>query len=177
MNKWVLDREESFDVVVAADVLEHIHNLPLAIQEIGKMLKSSSEQHESGLFLFDTINRTPLSRLLAIFFAQEVGLVRGMFDHCHNWFLFITPLELSSLLSSHGSIDSNMVEYKGLVPNFSFTSITSYLSSILKHGYFSPQIQISPPSNSSSSFMNLHLQTQIGYIGHGIKKSPKLKEM
>jgi 2-polyprenyl-6-hydroxyphenyl methylase/3-demethylubiquinone-9 3-methyltransferase len=83
----------SVDVVWCTDVLEHLTDLSTAIAQIAHVLKPG------GLFLYDTLNRTWLSRLLAIGFWEYVaGLApRGT----HDWRLFITPPELYRLLTHY----------------------------------------------------------------------------
>ena len=85
--------DASFDVVWCTDVLEHLPDLPAAITQIARVLKPG------GLFLYDTINRSWLSRLLVIgFWEYLAGLApRGT----HDWRLFITPQELCRLLIQH----------------------------------------------------------------------------
>src|SRR5215471_9370671 len=86
--------DASFDVVWCTDVLEHLAGLPAAIAEIARVLQPG------GLFLYDTINRSWLSRLLVVgFWEYLAGLApRGT----HDWRLFITPEELAQLLTQHG---------------------------------------------------------------------------
>jgi len=86
--------DTSFDVVWCTDVLEHIPDLPTAIAQIARVLKPG------GLLLYDTINRTWLSRPLVIWFWEYLaGLApRGT----HDWRLFIRPQELRRLLTQHG---------------------------------------------------------------------------
>jgi 2-polyprenyl-6-hydroxyphenyl methylase / 3-demethylubiquinone-9 3-methyltransferase len=86
--------DASFDVVWCTDVLEHLADLPAAIAQIARVLTPG------GLFLYDTINRSWLSRLLVIGFWEYLAGVapRGT----HDWRLFITPAELHRLLTQHG---------------------------------------------------------------------------
>jgi 2-polyprenyl-6-hydroxyphenyl methylase/3-demethylubiquinone-9 3-methyltransferase len=86
--------DASFDVVWCTDVLEHLSDLPTAITQVARVLKPG------GLFLYDTINRTWLSRPLVIWFWEYLaGLApRGT----HDWRLFIKPQELRHLLIQHG---------------------------------------------------------------------------
>ena len=85
--------DASFDIVWCTDVLEHLSDLPAAIAQIARVLKPG------GLFLYDTINRTWLSRPLVIWFWEYLaGLApRGT----HDWRLFIRPQELYRLLTQH----------------------------------------------------------------------------
>ncbi|MGE3541159.1 MAG: bifunctional 2-polyprenyl-6-hydroxyphenol methylase/3-demethylubiquinol 3-O-methyltransferase UbiG [Candidatus Tectimicrobiota bacterium] len=86
--------EASFDVVWCTDVLEHLADLSGAMAQMARVLKPG------GLLLYDTINRSWLSRLLVIgFWEYLAGLApRGT----HDWRLFITPQELRALLTQHG---------------------------------------------------------------------------
>jgi 2-polyprenyl-6-hydroxyphenyl methylase/3-demethylubiquinone-9 3-methyltransferase len=86
--------DASFDIVWCTDVLEHLPDLPTAIAQIARVLKPG------GLLLYDTINRTWLSRPLAIWFWEYLaGLApRGT----HDWRLFIRPQEFRRLLTQHG---------------------------------------------------------------------------
>jgi 2-polyprenyl-6-hydroxyphenyl methylase / 3-demethylubiquinone-9 3-methyltransferase len=84
----------SFSVIVCLDVLEHVEDLGVTLDEISRVLAPG------GIFIFDTINRTWLARLILIWigerFFQKYGLVPGL----HNYHQFITPKELRSLVSA-----------------------------------------------------------------------------
>jgi 2-polyprenyl-6-hydroxyphenyl methylase/3-demethylubiquinone-9 3-methyltransferase len=86
--------DQSFDIVVAADVLEHVADLHQVLGELGRVLR------EDGIFLFDTINRTWLARWIMIELAERVlGVVpRGT----HDWHKFIKPCELRNQLENAG---------------------------------------------------------------------------
>ena len=77
--------DASFEIVWCTDVLEHLADCPAAIAQMARVLKPG------GLFLYDTINRSWLSRLLVIGFWEYLARVapRGT----HDWQLFLTPAE------------------------------------------------------------------------------------
>jgi 2-polyprenyl-6-hydroxyphenyl methylase/3-demethylubiquinone-9 3-methyltransferase len=88
--------DAAFDIACCCDVLEHVTDPGRVIGETARALKPG------GLYLFDTINRTRLSKLLAIKAAQEWRLTRLTDVAFHDWDLFITPAELTALLDRHG---------------------------------------------------------------------------
>lgn len=86
--------DQSFDVVVCVDVLEHVADLERVMREIHRVLKPG------GLFLYDTINRTVFSFLWMIVALEWISgrIPRGT----HDWRKFIRPQELDSLLKLGG---------------------------------------------------------------------------
>lgn len=86
--------DQSFDRVVCVDVLEHVSDLDAVLAEVKRVLRPG------GLFLFDTINRNPMSRLAVITMAENVlGLLpKGT----HDPEMFITPDELRTALTTAG---------------------------------------------------------------------------
>jgi len=95
----------SFDAVVAADVLEHLPDLPAAVAELARVLAPG------GSFLFDTINRTPWAWFVAVFGLEQV--LRMVPRGTHDWRLFIRPAELDRLLRRSGL---EPVRLTGLAP-------------------------------------------------------------
>jgi 2-polyprenyl-6-hydroxyphenyl methylase/3-demethylubiquinone-9 3-methyltransferase len=83
--------------------LEHIRDWKQVIAEAARVLTPG------GLFLFDTINRTPKSRVTFIFGLQELSLTSLMPRDTHIWEMFITPKEIENALQSHGMIVENMM--------------------------------------------------------------------
>ncbi|MDW3223967.1 MAG: bifunctional 2-polyprenyl-6-hydroxyphenol methylase/3-demethylubiquinol 3-O-methyltransferase UbiG [Paracoccaceae bacterium] len=75
-----------FDAVVCVDVLEHVTDLTKVLAEVERVLKPG------GLFLFDTINRNPISRLGAVIVAENI--LRLLPKGTHDPALFIKPREL-----------------------------------------------------------------------------------
>jgi 2-polyprenyl-6-hydroxyphenyl methylase/3-demethylubiquinone-9 3-methyltransferase len=84
-----------FEVVSCCDVLEHIPHWEQVIMEVSRVLKSG------GLFLFDTINRTPESKVNFIFGLQDFVLTRLFPKDTHVWEMFITPDELRVVLQDN----------------------------------------------------------------------------
>ncbi|MXQ07188.1 3-demethylubiquinone-9 3-O-methyltransferase [Alphaproteobacteria bacterium GH1-50] len=84
----------AFDAVVCVDVLEHVSDLQKVIDEVYRVLTPG------GAFLFDTINRNPVSRLAVVTVAENVlGLLpKGT----HDPDMFIRPDELRQALKTAG---------------------------------------------------------------------------
>lgn len=95
----------SFDAVVAADVLEHLPDLPAAVAELARVLAPG------GSFVFDTVNRTFWSWFTGVFGLEQV--LRMVPRGTHDWRLFIRPAELDRLLRGAGLAP---VELCGLAP-------------------------------------------------------------
>ena len=99
-----------FDLVFCCDVLEHVSDLDRVIGEISRSLMPG------GVFLFDTINRTRTSKLLAIKVMQEWRLTRFVDTPVHDWDMFIKPEELARSMRAH---QLQMADVVGLAPRAS----------------------------------------------------------
>jgi 2-polyprenyl-6-hydroxyphenyl methylase/3-demethylubiquinone-9 3-methyltransferase len=88
--------DAAFDVACCCDVLEHVADVDRVIGETARVLKPG------GLYLFDTINRTLASKVLAVKAVQEWRLTRLTEVALHDWDMFITPAELAAILRRHG---------------------------------------------------------------------------
>ncbi len=97
----------TFDIVYCCDVLEHVSDLNRVIAETSRVLKPD------GIYLFDTINRTPQSWLLAIQIFQNFPLTSLLPRDVHDWKMFIKPEELDAVFSRNGL---RCAEYRGLSP-------------------------------------------------------------
>lgn len=86
--------DAAFDAVVCVDVLEHVSDLDRVLAEVARVLKPG------GLFLYDTINRNPLSLFAAITVAED--LLRLLPKGTHDPALFIKPSELRQVLARAG---------------------------------------------------------------------------
>ncbi|QDQ90788.1 3-demethylubiquinone-9 3-O-methyltransferase [Rhodococcus sp. WB9] len=88
--------DAAFDVVYCCDVLEHVSDLDGVIAETSRALKPG------GLYLFDTINRTFASKLVAIKIMQEWRMTRMFDTPIHDWSMCIRPAELEPIMERHG---------------------------------------------------------------------------
>jgi 2-polyprenyl-6-hydroxyphenyl methylase / 3-demethylubiquinone-9 3-methyltransferase len=100
-------QDEAFDHVTCCDVLEHVEEVGRVIAEISRVLKPG------GLFFYDTINRTFISKLAIIKLMQEWPSTAFAAPNTHVWEKFIRPAELVGLLERHG-LDQR--EMRGIAP-------------------------------------------------------------
>jgi 2-polyprenyl-6-hydroxyphenyl methylase/3-demethylubiquinone-9 3-methyltransferase len=89
-----------FDAVVCVDVLEHVANLTRILDEVTRVLRPG------GLFLFDTINRNPISRLATITIAEDI--LRLLPRGTHDPALYIKPRELRDAMQAAGLLPGPM---------------------------------------------------------------------
>jgi len=95
---------ESFDIVIASEVVEHVADLDLFVRSAGKAVKPG------GLLVVTTINRTLKSFALAIVGAEYV--LRWLPVGTHRWDKFVTPGELDRAISASGL---EVVEESGIM--------------------------------------------------------------
>ena len=108
----------SFDCVFCCDVLEHVRDLPTVISEISRVLKPN------GVFFYDTLNRTFISKMVAIKIWQEWKRWAFMPPNLHVWEMFIKPTEIKELLEKNGLEWKNHV---GSSPNVSILRMLGFL--------------------------------------------------
>ncbi|XP_046857214.1 LOW QUALITY PROTEIN: ubiquinone biosynthesis O-methyltransferase-like [Xenia sp. Carnegie-2017] len=92
--------DQSFDVVVASEVIEHVADQVMFVKKCSQLTKLG------GALIITTINRTPLSYLLAIFGAEYV--LNIVEPGTHDWKKFIADDELASLVIQSGYTVSAM---------------------------------------------------------------------
>jgi len=80
--------DAGFGLAYCCDVLEHVDDLDRVIAETSRALKPG------GIYLFDTVNRTWLSKLVAIKLMQDWKPTRVFDSTLHDWNRFIKPKEL-----------------------------------------------------------------------------------
>jgi len=110
--------DNTFPVVYCCDDLEHVRDLPKLIGEIYRVTKPG------GIFLFDTLNRTFISKLVAIKIWQEWKSTAFMPPRLHEWRMFIRPEELKGLLVQAGF---EFKEFRGTSPDVSIAKMISLL--------------------------------------------------
>ena len=85
---------ESFDLVLAMEVVEHVSDVSLFVRSCGAMVKPG------GLMIAATLNRTLKSFALAIVGAEYI--LRWLPPGTHQWDKFVTPNELEIAMEQAG---------------------------------------------------------------------------
>ena len=148
-------RDASFDVACCCDVLEHVTDVDRVIGEVARVLEPG------GLFLFDTVNRTRRSRLLAVKAVQEWRLTRLTDVALHDWDMFITPGELTAVLRRHGLVRG---EITGLAPRANLLAVLrAYAGSRrgrISYGELSRRLDVGPVRSTALSYMGYAAKAQ-----------------
>jgi 2-polyprenyl-6-hydroxyphenyl methylase/3-demethylubiquinone-9 3-methyltransferase len=97
---------ESFDVVLAMEVIEHVADVGLFIDIAAEMVKPG------GLMFVATLNRTVKSFALAIVGAEYI--LRWLPRGTHQWDKFVTPNELEIAIAHSGL---HITEQAGVIYN------------------------------------------------------------
>lgn len=112
-----------------------------------------------GLFLFDTINRTRLSKLLMIKLCQDWAFTAWMPPRLHDRDQFITPAELRNALARHHLREEGLT---GLAPGVS-PPVMIRLMRQLKKG------RLSCAEFGHKAAFVLTKDLRVSYIGHAAK--------
>jgi 2-polyprenyl-6-hydroxyphenyl methylase/3-demethylubiquinone-9 3-methyltransferase len=148
--------DRSFGAVFCCDVLEHVRDLPKVISEISRVLKPG------GVFCYDTLNRTWVSRLAAIKISQVWKPWAFMPPNLHVWRMFIKPGEMKSLLRQNGL---DWKEHRGLMPNVPIPRLLGYLRKRARGEWTYSDLARKVQMAESRV-------TAIMYMGYAVKESP-----
>lgn len=140
--------DSAFDLAYCCDVLEHVLDLDAVLDETSRVLAPG------GLYLFDTINRTRISNLLAIKVMQEWRTTRIVDVPLHDWDMFIRPAELTDALARHGLVVHEIV---GLGPRTnpvsSLLAMRAARQGRISYGELSRRLDFGRLRNKSVSYM------------------------
>lgn len=85
---------ETFDIVLALEVIEHVADVHAFLAAAAKLLKPG------GAMIVATLNRTPQAYALAILGAEYI--LRWLPVGTHQWSKFVRPSEIAAGLRPHG---------------------------------------------------------------------------
>lgn len=87
---------ESFDVVCALELIEHVADLEQFVADVTKLVRPQ------GMIVFSTLNRTVKSMVLGVAVAEYVlgWAPRGT----HDWRKFVKPSELARMVRRHDCV-------------------------------------------------------------------------
>jgi 2-polyprenyl-6-hydroxyphenyl methylase / 3-demethylubiquinone-9 3-methyltransferase len=144
--------DAAFDVVYCCDVLEHVDDLSAVIAETARVLKPG------GIYIYDTLNRTPVSRFVAITLLERWLKLAPM--HLHDARRFIRPSELRQLMQEHGIHHQETV---GIVPGVG-PVVAAQLLWRLKRGL------ITYPEVGRRLRLKTGRSQLVSFIGYGVKQ-------
>ena len=93
-TETLVKQHAQFDIVLNMEVVEHVADIALYMQEVCALVKPS------GLLFNATLNRTLKSYLFAIIGAEYV--LRWLPMGTHDWQKFVKPSELSAQIEANG---------------------------------------------------------------------------
>lgn len=146
LEEIVEESVETFDVIVASEVVEHVADLEMFIKCCSQVLKPG------GSLFITTINKTQLSYILGIVVAEKIaGIVP---EGTHEWEKFVPPEELERLLEANSfSVKTvNGMLYNPLTGSWSWIESTSinYALHAVKSGDQAQTSQTEPLSEMES---------------------------
>ncbi|MEO5331918.1 MAG: bifunctional 2-polyprenyl-6-hydroxyphenol methylase/3-demethylubiquinol 3-O-methyltransferase UbiG [Magnetococcus sp. YQC-5] len=133
------EKGASYDAVLAMEVLEHVPDVPLFLEECAALLKPG------GHFFFATLNKTAQAWLLAIVGAEYV--LRWLPKGTHDFNKFIRPSELSRWLR-HTGISTRDVTGMHYIPWRDAWELSNTHANVNYLGY---GIRSGEPGNQASS--------------------------
>lgn len=115
-----------FDVIVCAEVLEHVDDVPCFLKDSIRLLKPG------GLYFFETINRNWIAGFLAIFVAENI--LRMVPKGTHELKHFLKPDEVAALLRKESVTVEDLKGFKFNPLKWTFEPTGSTLINYVGYG-------------------------------------------
>ena len=124
-----LNFKNEFNVILNMEIVEHVSNVNLFIQNCSKLIK------ENGIMFVSTINKNLKSYIFAILGAEYI--LRWLPIGTHDWDKFLTPQDLDIIASKNNFVTDEMIGMKfNLFSNIWYKSTdtsVNYISTFLKN--------------------------------------------
>ena len=124
-----LNIKNEFDVILNLEVIEHVSNVNLFIQNCSKLIK------KKGIMFVSTLNKNLKSYIFGIVGAEYI--LRWLPIGTHDWDKFLTPQNLKNIVCNNNFLDDETVGMKfNLLSNkWSVSNDTSvnYISTFIKN--------------------------------------------
>ena len=99
-----INLKNEFDVILNMEVIEHVGNVNLFIQNCSKLIK------KNGIMFVSTINKNLKSYFFAILGAEYV--LRWLPIGTHDWNKFLTPQQLEMITNKNNFTSDEMIGMK-----------------------------------------------------------------
>ena len=93
--------EKKFDVILNMEIVEHVSNINLFVQNCSKLIE------KKGMMFVSTINKNLKSYLFAIIGAEYI--LRWLPVGTHDWNKFLTPQELESIAEKNNFVMDEII--------------------------------------------------------------------
>ncbi|MET1219543.1 MAG: bifunctional 2-polyprenyl-6-hydroxyphenol methylase/3-demethylubiquinol 3-O-methyltransferase UbiG [Glaciecola sp.] len=109
-----IEEGAQYDIVINAEVVEHVHDQPQLIKECAQLVKPG------GLLILATLNRSIKSYIFAIVGAEYI--MRYLPIGTHSWRKFVTPKELTqwAVLSDCSLISETGMQFNPFTKQWRF---------------------------------------------------------
>lgn len=124
----LIAEKKTYDAVIALEVIEHVPDQALFVQELAQLVRPG------GLVLFSTLNRTPASFAFGVVAAEYI--LKWLPAGTHTWKKFVKPSELYDycLQAKLTPLETCGMVYKPLTKSFALDesnlSINYFLAAI-----------------------------------------------
>ena len=99
-----LELKDKFDVILNMEIIEHVSDTNLFIQNCSKLIK------KNGIMFVATINKNLKSYLFAILGAEYI--LRWLPIGTHNWDKFLTPEDLEKIANKNNFLINDVAGMK-----------------------------------------------------------------
>jgi 2-polyprenyl-6-hydroxyphenyl methylase / 3-demethylubiquinone-9 3-methyltransferase len=124
-----LNPKNKFDVILNMEVVEHVSNVNLFMQDCSKLIKSQ------GIMFVATLNKNLKSYLFGIVGAEYI--LRWLPIGTHDWEKFLTPKDLENIMVNNNFLADETIGMKFNIMsnswNISQDTSVNYISTFLKN--------------------------------------------